>query len=687
MNERSLALLKLLINAKGFTTIASLAKSFNVSRRSIYNDIDRINDYLNKHYQTSITKIYGKGIYLADELKESLRSSSSDEMNPYYEFDRKERLRWIYLYISCDFEKAVFVDNLCNLLRVSRNTILNDLHGLKTELEPYNIAIDFDIKHGYSLSGDEVDIRNKIMSYSMQFPQIKTLSFINESYKNQFKTLISKYEQSINIQITDEYRDMLKLWFTLFTKRILQGHTVRLAKEEIDILRMTEEFSLLEAAVRTLDLPALNSHDNIELIYMTRFLLSAKVKSGVEHDTSSRVDDTLHLLIISMVNEFEKKAGVFFQEKDSLNKNLFFHLKPAFYRLRYGIHIKNPLKDEVKKKYNDIFKLTEQVVHHFQSFVKEQLTEDEITFIAIHFGGWLKRNDLSIENRKLKVMLVCTNGIGIARIMESQMARLLPDYEIVSVSSISEYNSKEDWSDLVDFTVTTNQLKNRGVPIIKVNPLFTKADMKELLSIGKVDQQLTGEYTLNDINTMIDIISHHADIINRQQLKEDLLKFTQEKNELPDTVKPSLESLLPVEHIQVKQHIESWKNAISTAAIPLLEEQSINENYINQMIKNVNNQGTYIMVADDIAMPHATYLDGVQKTGISILLLRHPVKMKERQVHLFIVLASVDNENHLRAIAELTRLLRNKETMAQLLTASDSETFHTILFQENGGVS
>lgn len=687
MNDRSFKLLNLLVKSKGFITIDLLAETLNVSRRSIYNDIDLINTYLNHRYNASITKAYGKGICISDSIKEKMLSDIEPDMTHYYEFDKNERQSWIYLYISCSYDTPLFVDDLCSLFRVSRSTVLNDLHDLKHGLSPFNIEINFDIKNGYSLKGNEVEVRNQIIDYYMKINRTELLPLIPEESIELFKSLITNYEQSNKIKITDEYRDLLHSWFTLFGMRMMQNCYINLDKEEISVIQSTKEFASLKNICKAMNISKHYPFNETELIYITRFMLSAKLKSVQDYYASSDIDSRLEKVITALIDDFEKNAGIFFQERNSLFRNLFYHLKPAYYRLRYDIRIENPLKQEVKDKYRDIFNLTKRVAVHFQQFVRKILTDDEIAFIAIHFGGWLQRNKINIENKKLKIILVCTNGIGIARIMESQMSHLLPEYEIVSVSSISAYNARDDWSDTVDFAVTTNQLKDRGVPIIKVNPLFTKDDKKELLSMGKSEHQFTKEYSLKDAESLMQIIAQHADIKHTEQLKEDILKFIREKNEIHSVDKPSLKSLLTVSHIQILNAIENWETAIKSAAAPLLNDHAITSQYIQKMIEIVKVQGTYMMVTDDIALPHASNLDGVNQTGLSILLLREPVLMMDRHVRMFIVLASVDNENHIGAITDLTQIFRDKERIQALMHADNPQQFHTILFSHpTGGI-
>src|SRR5699024_9599777 len=148
----------------------------------------------------------------------------------------------------------------------------------------------------------------------------------------------------------------------------------------------------------------------------------------------------LEVAIKNMIDNFQQTAAVQFFEKDALFQNLLLHMKPAYYRIKYHIDINNPLKDEIIESYKDIYFLTKKSSKPVQNMFNREINDDELAYITIHFGGWLKRNDISVDKRILRVLLVCTNGIGTSRIMENQMINLLPEYEIVSLYSENDYN-------------------------------------------------------------------------------------------------------------------------------------------------------------------------------------------------------------------------------------------------------
>ena len=83
-----------------------------------------------------------------------------------------------------------------------------------------------------------------------------------------------------------------------------------------------------------------------------------------------------------------------------------------------------------------------------------------------------------------------------------------------------------------------------------------------------------------------------------------------------------------------------------------------------------------------VRLPHARPEDGVNEVGMSLLKLHQPVDLLDDPAHpisLFICLAAIDNEAHLRALANLTKLLSNKQNLQDLLHASTKEEILAII--------
>ncbi|KRG17077.1 hypothetical protein ACA29_00495 [Lederbergia galactosidilytica] len=186
-------------------------------------------------------------------------------------------------------------------------------------------------------------------------------------------------------------------------------------------------------------------------------------------------------VVEKMVSDFQLYAAIEFQEPQQLIQNLLLHLKPAYYRIKYGIEIENALRDSVIQNYPEVFHLTKKVVHHFEDLIGQSIAESEVAFIAMHFSGWLRKEGLMLEQTVKRMLIVCTNGLGTSRLLESQLEGLFSDIQTTGVASLREYE-KMDLD--VDFIVSTIALEDKGVPVVPVfviNPVLNNEDKEQLL--------------------------------------------------------------------------------------------------------------------------------------------------------------------------------------------------------------
>jgi PTS system mannitol-specific IIA component/PTS system ascorbate-specific IIA component len=128
------------------------------------------------------------------------------------------------------------------------------------------------------------------------------------------------------------------------------------------------------------------------------------------------------------------------------------------------------------------------------------------------------------------------------------------------------------------------------------------------------------------------------------------------------------------ENIQLMDQVGDWKEAIRIAANPLKEKNIVKPEYVDSMIDNVVKNGSYIVIAPGIAIPHSRPENGVVKTGMSLLKLANSVTFpEEKEVQLIFVLAANDNETHLELISELANLIMEEEDLERLFSSKTKE--------------
>ncbi|WP_064605375.1 PTS sugar transporter subunit IIA [Streptobacillus moniliformis] len=132
-------------------------------------------------------------------------------------------------------------------------------------------------------------------------------------------------------------------------------------------------------------------------------------------------------------------------------------------------------------------------------------------------------------------------------------------------------------------------------------------------------------------------------------------------------------------NVVVIERVKDWEEAIKIAALPLVERKNIKEEYIFKMIESVKKLGFYIVITDDIAMPHARPEDGVLETGVSFLKVNEAVEFGDNKLHLIFVLAAKDKNTHIDVITELLEIFQDNDKISKLKEANKLEEILKII--------
>lgn len=121
--------------------------------------------------------------------------------------------------------------------------------------------------------------------------------------------------------------------------------------------------------------------------------------------------------------------------------------------------------------------------------------------------------------------------------------------------------------------------------------------------------------------------------------------------------------------IQVNQKAKDYQEAIHKAALPLLLEGMITEEYIRQMIEAMEDLGPYMVLLPGIALAHARPSEHVKQECMSLMTLQTPVSFGHKRndpVSIIFVLASPDKDAHMEVLGEISRLLMKEEFLQTL---------------------
>lgn len=133
---------------------------------------------------------------------------------------------------------------------------------------------------------------------------------------------------------------------------------------------------------------------------------------------------------------------------------------------------------------------------------------------------------------------------------------------------------------------------------------------------------------------------------------------------------------LTAEHVKFIKNAKNWEEAIQVAAKSLLDGDFILQSYIDGMIESIKAYGPYVVIAPNIALPHARPETGSKKIGFNVTKFDEPVSFSndgKNDAQLFISLSCVDSNNHIKMLQDIVLILTDPEKHDKLFKATSTE--------------
>lgn len=126
----------------------------------------------------------------------------------------------------------------------------------------------------------------------------------------------------------------------------------------------------------------------------------------------------------------------------------------------------------------------------------------------------------------------------------------------------------------------------------------------------------------------------------------------------------------------------SWKDAVRTAGTPLLKDELIAPEYIDNIIQTCLDAGSYMNIVPDIVLAHARPLPSTKKASMALLFSKHPVSLLDDEAHkarLWIFMATPDSDSHIELIQKLAALLMDSEFLEKVCAVNSREELLQVL--------
>lgn len=471
-----------LLFAKPFVPQNELAELFNISSRTIRNDINELNEELKK-YPGQITLVRGKGYCLQEKevLTDVYHKITTESHHTYNHLETSEERMKELLTLLLFSEDYLSLDELCDTLFVGRTTLLGYMRHIKDLLKKYNLTIKAKTNIGYKILGNEKNIRNCISEQLINKNSSNYITSFTLSEQNLFK----------DIDLNDIARETMK-FFPPDIFQISDFHRknfiIHLA---ISITRVQSRFVLTDNVPPAI-LMDMNFQSAMEQLinyveeqFQLTFPISEKrwiylhFISNIPHNTfTEEITQEIEIIVEQIVDNIFQIFDVDLRNDSTLKKDLFQHFSTYLPLKEILIKKKNPLLDTIKQAYPYAFHLTFLAVEKISVFHKYNLNEDEMGYVALHIASSLERNKETIIKKK-KILLVCGQGTSTSRLVETILYKEFKS-QVDIIDTVSYATFQLSGERQADFIVSTIPISNAKIPVVEIDFLSLKKGIEEI---------------------------------------------------------------------------------------------------------------------------------------------------------------------------------------------------------------
>jgi len=481
--------------------VKELAAQIGVSKRTVQRELEYIGSSLKPYHLAFETKT-GKGVWLSgsDEDKERLFKELQGADN-YDVSNREDRRKRLILEILKDkgLKKLFYYSSR---FQVSEATISSDLEAVEGWLGDHQLTITRKPGSGIEVNGTEESYRRAIRAFIEENIDTKVLresyevidgdgglspafggmgQILKDDVLKRVVHCIDGMDDKRVMTLTESSYVGLVLHISIAMSRILKNEIIDQQENWSRELPGDDDYHLAQEIVKRLEEEFDAEIPDIEIAYICLHIKGAKHQS-IEWNGQKTVEmeqKEMLGLVNEMINAFDNENAFALKQDNEFIQGLLAHLQPTFIRLIHDMKIANPVLNDIKQTYPEIFERSRQAAKVLEKWIGKPVPETETGFLTIHFGAARVRMEGMKENiRQVSVGIVCASGIGISRLMLSKLETVYKDrikLETYGQNDITPYVASK-----VDFFVSSIAIKNLDADVIQVNPLLNDQDFEKI---------------------------------------------------------------------------------------------------------------------------------------------------------------------------------------------------------------
>ena len=607
--------------------IEMLAQRFGVSERTVRNDIKDIN-----------RELKNSGLVEINQGKCSLRVfDTRDFQNAYARIietddlmnSSQKRQEYVFAKLMRAME-PVLTDDIAYEMNIGRSTLISDLKKLRQTMEKYELEIVGKTSKGL---GSELNIRKFVME--------NLFGSIYQNYPQDELMLGKIHEAMAEKNFEESTQKMFENYMTLMFDRFLTGHVITRMPEKYYNLVSRNSFSFVDELIDDISKEFYIEIPIEEKIFVFLPIIGMRTPADSKNMYSIELDEKIRPLLQKIVEQIRQELNISIDTHEFTEKFMY-HIMFMINRLRYNVHIDNPMFEDIHYKYPLAFKMAEIAARVIKEDAEVVVTQAEMGYLAAYFGVFLEVNTLNQKQQKIAV--ISDKGRVTAQLFAVQIRKVVDSSSQLDILSPSEAVSGIlDQYDIV--ICTTEHIIECECPVIYIHEIFDENELKNKLRQAKFCKGTDAAILDDNWYVMANI------------LKEDTFFNLSEQEDYTSALNYIIDTLEKRGYVDADFKERVWEKESRSS-----------------------------MTIDNIAIPHA-----VQKAGDSIVLsvgvFRKPMPYKEDNIQIIFLLAlpeEIRDENRLVCVYdEIMSLVKNDEMIEKITQSENYIDFMKVLYKRN----
>lgn len=645
LSEREQGLLQLLLDQTEYLPAAFFQKKLYVSAKTIYTDLTHLEEKL-KDTGIHISRLPRKGVRIEGTVEDRKQVASLLVEKPKQFDEYSPEYRKIYIFANYLFsEKPMHYREFAEYFYVSFQSIKKDIDDIlkfcqkqkiKGRMTSSGIVLDAEESSQQRVFKSMLDFY--IDTSLIDVPTIQTV--FEEKNVVLVTRFVSELSVSLGRQLNSYFVDSLTFSLEIFLARAKLGYHVaqqsNLVFDELKRMKLYMQgiaFSEITATELTIQLTDKD----------VQYVCSLLVGHGVEPYLKIINNDKRMLTVTKkIILNMSELLDVDLSKNELLLQALLSHIVPMIHRLSNHIYVKNPLRESIKKQYSTMFTLTKFAISDLEKEYAVSLTEDEVTFLTIHF-------QLAFEKIRVTkhILIVCNSGLATSELIFNRVKQNVSADVILEIISFDKLSKMS--LNTVDLIVSTIPLNKIPVEVIYVSALPTPEE------VAKISAYLSN-------------LSEHEKSFHSKQYHNSKL----------------LRKYLDKKFLYVKQSFDSKEDILNFLADDYLQKGLVTSEFKKTLFEREELGSTGLKTG--VAIPHAEP-QTVNETKLSFMALKSPIKWGVSQIQLVVLLAIAEDDKAeaKELIASIYDLLNSPEEIKWVVDSQNTDELYQRLLRGGNG--